>query len=67
MENYYLFDEKEIYFQIINPEKTFECVNTLQPNNAFHILVREWNPETWLLGPLYEVKIDKMIQASKFS
>ena len=33
----------------------------------YHVIVREWNPETWELGPIYELKIDKMIQASKFS
>lgn len=66
MENCYLFDEKEIFVQEIITEKNFEQVGSLTPNNAFHIVVREWNPETWLLGPIYEVKVDKMIYASKF-
>jgi hypothetical protein len=67
VENYYLFDDKEIFLQIVDRTKTFECLNESNPNNAYHILIREWNPETWQLGQLYEVKIDKMIYASKFT
>ena len=37
------------------------------PHNAYHVLVREWNPETWEFSPMYEVKVDKNILASKFS
>lgn len=61
MENYYLYDEKEIYVQEIIPERNFESINSLNPNNVYHVIVREWNPDTWKLGPVYEVKIDKMI------
>ena len=67
METFYLFDDKEFYFQEIIPEKNFSFVKESMPNNAFHILVREWNPETWKFGPIYEVKVDKNIHASKFS
>jgi hypothetical protein len=42
-------------------------VNELNPDNAYHILVREFDPESWQLGQLYEVKIDKNIHAGKFS
>ena len=39
-----MFDEKEIYLQIIDPARTFECVNELNPNYAYHLLIREWDP-----------------------
>jgi hypothetical protein len=26
---------------------------------AFHVLFREWDSETWHFGPVLEVKIDK--------
>jgi hypothetical protein len=34
---------------------------------VFHILVREWDQQTWALGPIYEVRVDKNLHASKFS
>jgi hypothetical protein len=37
------------------------------PHNAYHVLVREWNPQTWELGPLFEVRIDKNERASNLS
>lgn len=67
MENCYLFDDKEMYMQIINPSNSFEFINPLQPNNCYHILIREWNPETWEMGTLFEIKIDKSTYASKFA
>ena len=30
-------------------------------------MIREWNPETWILGPIMEIRIDKSTYASKFS
>jgi hypothetical protein len=42
-------------------------VNELHPDNAYHVIVREFDPESWLLGPMYEVKIDKNSHAGKFS
>jgi hypothetical protein len=53
--------------QIIDPERTFEFVNDLAPYNVFHILIREFDPETWQLGPLYELKLDKNLHANKFA
>jgi hypothetical protein len=67
LENQFLYDEKEIFLQYIDNTKTFNFFNELQPHNAFHILVREWNQDTWALGPIYEVKVDKSTHASKFS
>lgn len=54
-----LFDGKEIYFQIVDNSKEFTFVNIREPNNCYTILVREWDPETWMFGPLFEVKVDK--------
>lgn len=66
MEHQFLYDEKEIYLQIIDKERTFDHFSKLV-HNTVHILVREWRPDTWALGPLYEVRVDKDIIASKFS
>lgn len=30
-------------------------------------MIREWNPETWEMSPIYEVKLDKNMNASKFA
>jgi hypothetical protein len=30
-------------------------------------MVREWDPETWLFGPLYEVRVDKQAYSNKFA
>ncbi|CDW83714.1 ubiquitin carboxyl-terminal hydrolase family protein [Stylonychia lemnae] len=67
LESFYLYDDKEIFLQKIVPERNFSCFNELMPTNVYHLLVREWNPETWLFGPIYELKIDKSIHASKLS
>ena len=67
LENQFLYDEKEIYLQIIDKEKTLDLTNDINKHNAYHILIREFNPSTWELGAIYEVKIDKNATASKFS
>ncbi len=46
---------------------TYTFVSELSPNNAYHFLIREWNGQTWELGPIYEVKIDKNEKASRLS
>jgi hypothetical protein len=33
----------------------------------FHVLVREWHPETWQLGPITEVQISKKCKTAAFS
>ena len=67
LEYQYLFDEKDIHVQVVDQEMTFEFVNDHAPFNVFHVMVREFNPETWELGPIYELKIDKNLQANKFA
>ena len=65
LENCHLYDEKEIYVHIMDKARTFDFINTHQPDNCYHVLMREWNPETWELGPVMEVRIDKSSYASK--
>jgi len=67
MENCYLYDDKQIYLQVVDPSKTFELVSPLHTYSCLHVLIREWNPDTWKLGTLYEIKVDKQVYASKFS
>ena len=67
MDNLDLFDGKEIYLQIVDLTKEYSFVNQKDPKNCYHILVREWDPETWLFGPLYEVKVDKQAYSNKFA
>jgi hypothetical protein len=42
-------------------------VNQRDPNNAYYILVREWDPESWNFGPLIEVKVDKQAYSNKLA
>jgi hypothetical protein len=44
LENQFLYDEKEIYMQIIDPVLNLDFTTDTTANNAYHILVREWNP-----------------------
>ncbi len=30
-------------------------------------MVREWDPETWKFGPLYEIKVDKNAYSNKLA
>jgi len=36
-------------------------------SELFHILVREWHPETWQLGPITEVQIPRKCKTAAFS
>jgi hypothetical protein len=67
LENQFLYDEKEIYLQIIDKEKTVDLTNEFSKHNSYHILIREFNSQSWELVPIYEVKIDKNATASKLS
>lgn len=35
--------------------------------DVYHIMVREWDPDTWLFGPIYEVAIDKNCYSNKLA
>jgi hypothetical protein len=51
----------------LEKSKQFEYVNPNHNNdNCHYVLFREWNPETWELGPVIEVKVEKIAIASKF-
>ena len=34
---------------------------------TYNLLVREWKPDTWEFGPMYEVQIEKMLTCAKFA
>ena len=36
------------------------------PSASIGVLIREFNPETWELGPLFEVQIPKTLKANDF-
>ena len=66
MENCDLYDNKEIFLHITEDKsKYFEFVNAKDPNNAYYVLFREWDPESWNLGPIIEVKVDKQAYSNK--
>ncbi|CDW75353.1 ubiquitin carboxyl-terminal hydrolase [Stylonychia lemnae] len=67
LENFDIFDGKQIYIQEIIPDRTFDFVNAKDPSNCYHVLFREWDPETWQYGPLYEVRIDKQAYLNKLA
>jgi len=59
VDNCDIFDGKLVYLQITKEGRLFEYVNQKDPNNAYYIMVREWDCESWQFGPIYEVKVDK--------
>jgi len=65
LENLHLYDEKELYVQPIDPACNFDFVNPNHPESCHHIFFREWNTETWRLGPVKEVRVDKAITGAK--
>lgn len=65
LESLYLYDEKEMYLQVVEPSRTFELKRA--NSTCYHLFIREWNPETWALGTLKEIVIDKNTYANKFS
>lgn len=55
MENLYLFDEKEFYMHIDQPEKLVAFDPPIADSRtSLYLLTREWNPETWQFGELKE-------------
>jgi len=42
-----------------------DLVNANHPENCYHILFREWDSESWELGPVYEVKVDKAVTGTR--
>lgn len=64
-----LYDGKEIYVQMVRPENQFEFMPAAgaATKEAYFILFREWNPETWAFGPVIEVKMDKQCYSNKLA
>jgi len=65
LENQFLYDEKDIYLQFVDPSMTFNLVTDL--HTAYHFLVRVWDGQSWSLGPVFEVKVDRNEKASKLA
>lgn len=59
LEKYFLFDGKEFLVQ-----KAFTKV---QEASVYNLLVREWNPQTWEFGTLYEITVDKLLSYDKLA
>ena len=55
LDNLLLFDDKELFMHIKQRNNFLEHDSDLAQSEYFHILVREWHPETWQLGPITEV------------
>lgn len=67
IDNYDLYEDKKIFLQIVDRSKSFELLNFKDPSSCYHILVREWDPETWKFGPIYDVKVDKQAYSNKLA
>ena len=65
-----LFDGKELFLQKVIAERTFEFIppTARGPNKeVYHTLFREWDPDTWELGPIFEVALDKQCYSNKLA
>lgn len=66
LENFHLYDDKEFSLQIVDKKRSFDLLSKTHPENCYHVLLREWNPDTWHLGPIMEVRVDKSTSANRF-
>jgi hypothetical protein len=60
LDTLFLYDGKEL---LIQKKESAE----VDASDKYYILVREWHPETWTFGPLYEVAIDKLLSCDKLA
>ena len=44
LENQFLYDEKEIYLQAIDPKMTLDLTTDINKHNAYHLLIRLFDP-----------------------
>ena len=44
LESQFLYDDKDIYLQVVDPEKTFDFTIPGSSGGYYHVLVREWDP-----------------------
>ncbi len=67
LEDLNLFDDKDFYMQINQPEKMVAYTGSNDvAGKLLHILVREWDPETWQFGPIMEVEVPRSLKAVSF-
>jgi len=58
VEDLFLFDEKEFYLHVNQPDKFVAYTNDMEDPTGFksiYLLTREWDPETWQFGPIKEI------------
>lgn len=66
-ENLHLFDDKEFYIQMNQPEKLLKYEPPIEdPTKGLSLLIREWNQETWQLGPIMEIEVPRSMKAVDF-
>jgi hypothetical protein len=67
LDGFFLFDGKE--FQIMNAKSEYRL--HLSPetplDQCYSLLVREWRPDTWEFGTLFEVSINKVLSCSQLA
>ena len=56
LDAYFLYDDKEFLVQKIDENLNISQIKD-DTESSYTILVREWHPDTWAFGTLYEVKI----------
>ena len=56
LDSFFLYDDKEFLVQRIDEEHQITQIKD-DTESSYTILVREWHPDTWAFGTLYEVKI----------
>jgi len=69
VEDLFLFDEKEFYLQINQPDKLIAFVHEKEDPTTFksnYFLTREWDPDTWQFGPITEIQVPKNMKAVEF-
>ena len=67
MENMYLYDDKEFYLHINQPEKLVSFEPAIaDPTKSLHLLTREWDPQTWQFGELREFQVPRTMKAVDF-
>lgn len=63
LSQFFLFDGKEFLVQKCDEYFVSQC----DTEASYSILIREWRPDTWDFGPMYEVQVEKMITCAKLA
>lgn len=63
----FLHDGKEFLVQKLNPDEQVSQIDINSQDPSYTFLVRQWNPQTWEFGTLYELTIDKTLTCNKLA